>query len=319
MQACANTRVSRSSASATLPNVEFTSVVVEIVVLGRNDDASHKAIDKAAPSLAEKSVKVRVALTAPGLRRASTTLSIEQGRRRAGRSSHCEDDHRGGSQNGGQNAEEYQNQRENGKELPGELSCQACGRAMRVVLRLAGAKPTAFPLAHGEEPRRIMGPTTSRSRGFCSWLRLRFTPSAAARRPAKGCRARSRPSKQKRTMTVPGTRSSCAQRTWAIASPSICASDDWRADRDPDSDGWRLINDVPVHFRREAGMQPLPAPSMIDPKKGIARLKEVLCLRDEARFSSSSSPGSLRARGSAAVHGPCLSRRAGLHERRPHL
>ena len=28
-------------------------------------------------------------------------------------------------------------------------------------------------------------------------------------------------------------------------------------------------------------MQPLPAPSMIDPKKGIARLKEVLCLRDE--------------------------------------
>ena len=56
--------------------------------------------------------------------------------------------------------------------------------------------------------------------------------------------------------------------------------DHWRA-IEIDSDGWRVIDDVPVHFRREAGMQPLPAPSMIDPKKGIARLKEVLCLRDE--------------------------------------
>jgi hypothetical protein len=56
--------------------------------------------------------------------------------------------------------------------------------------------------------------------------------------------------------------------------------DHWRA-IEIDSDGWRTIEDVPVHFRREAGMQPLPAPSTIDPKKGIARLKEVLCLRDE--------------------------------------
>jgi hypothetical protein len=56
--------------------------------------------------------------------------------------------------------------------------------------------------------------------------------------------------------------------------------DHWRA-IEIDSDGWRMINDVPVHFRREAGMQPLPEPSVIDPKKGIARLKEVLCLRDE--------------------------------------
>jgi hypothetical protein len=56
--------------------------------------------------------------------------------------------------------------------------------------------------------------------------------------------------------------------------------DQWRA-IEIDSDGWRMIDDVPVHFRREAGMQPLPAPSMIDPKKGVARLKEVLCLRDE--------------------------------------
>jgi hypothetical protein len=44
-----------------LANVEFPSDVVEIVVLGENDDASRKAIDKAAPSLIEKGVRVRVA------------------------------------------------------------------------------------------------------------------------------------------------------------------------------------------------------------------------------------------------------------------
>jgi Toprim domain len=44
-----------------LANVEFSPDVVEIVVLAENDDASRKAIDKAAPSLIEKGVKVRVA------------------------------------------------------------------------------------------------------------------------------------------------------------------------------------------------------------------------------------------------------------------
>jgi hypothetical protein len=44
-----------------LANVEFSSDVVEIVVLGENDDASRKAIDKAAPSLVEKGIRVRVA------------------------------------------------------------------------------------------------------------------------------------------------------------------------------------------------------------------------------------------------------------------
>ena len=44
-----------------LANVEFSPDVVEIVVLGENDDASRKAIDKAAPSLIENGIKVRVA------------------------------------------------------------------------------------------------------------------------------------------------------------------------------------------------------------------------------------------------------------------
>src|SRR5580704_7288854 len=44
-----------------LSNVEFSPDVVQIVVLGESDDASRKAIDRAAPSLTEKGVKVRVA------------------------------------------------------------------------------------------------------------------------------------------------------------------------------------------------------------------------------------------------------------------
>jgi hypothetical protein len=48
-----------------------------------------------------------------------------------------------------------------------------------------------------------------------------------------------------------------------------------------DDDGFRVVDDVPVHFRRTPGMLPLPAPSQIDPRKGIARLSEVLRLRDE--------------------------------------
>jgi hypothetical protein len=44
-----------------LANVGFSSDVVEIVVLGENDDASRKMIDEAAPSLVGKGIRVRVA------------------------------------------------------------------------------------------------------------------------------------------------------------------------------------------------------------------------------------------------------------------
>ena len=63
---------------------------------------------------------------------------------------------------------------ENGKELAGELSCRACGRAMRIVHRTRRAKPTpplpsrtARPSAHRETHK-------VRSRGFSRWLRLCF-------------------------------------------------------------------------------------------------------------------------------------------------
>ena len=58
-----------------LANVEFASDVVEIIVLGENDERLRKAIDKAAPSLAEKGIKVRVAQPPPASA-ISTTSSI---------------------------------------------------------------------------------------------------------------------------------------------------------------------------------------------------------------------------------------------------
>src|SRR5262249_54555964 len=48
-----------------------------------------------------------------------------------------------------------------------------------------------------------------------------------------------------------------------------------------DPHGFRVGGDPPVHFRRESEMLALPAPSTIDPRKGIERLREVLRLRDK--------------------------------------
>ena len=56
--------------------------------------------------------------------------------------------------------------------------------------------------------------------------------------------------------------------------------DHWRA-IEIDADGWRIVDDVPIYFRREAGMLPLPMPSAVVPKEGIKRLNEVLRLKDE--------------------------------------
>jgi hypothetical protein len=61
------------------------------------------------------------------------------------------------------------------------------------------------------------------------------------------------------------------------------ADDQWRA-IEIDSDGYRVVDDPPTHFRREAGMLPLPAPSSIEPRKGIERLRDLLRLRDPRDF-----------------------------------
>jgi hypothetical protein len=142
-----------------------------------------------------------------------------------------------------------------------------------------GEAYAAFPVAHGEaEAHRETH--NVRSRGFSRWLRLRFYAERGGSPSSEGMSSALKTIEAK--AHYDGARHEVFLRSANLGDRvylDLC-DDHWRA-IEIDSDGWRLINDVPVHFRREAGMQPLPAPSMIDPKKGIARLKEVLCLRDE--------------------------------------
>ena len=76
-----------------LANVEFSPDVVEIVVLGENDDASRKAIDKAAPLLAEKGVKVRVAQPPQGFGDFNDLIDPSKEGGGPGGSRHRQDDH----------------------------------------------------------------------------------------------------------------------------------------------------------------------------------------------------------------------------------
>jgi hypothetical protein len=137
----------------------------------------------------------------------------------------------------------------------------------------------AFSVAHGEaeahrETHRI------RSRGFSRWLRLRFYAERGGSPSSEGM------SSALKTIEAKAHYDGASHEVFLRSANlgdrvfvDLC-DDRWRA-IEIDSDGWRMVDDVPVHFRREPGMQALPAPSVIDPKKGIARLKEVLCLRDE--------------------------------------
>ena len=213
-----------------LANVEFSPDVVEIVVLGENDDASRKAIDKAAPSLIENGVKVRVAQPPQGFGDFNDLIDPSKVGGRARRSRDRQDDHRGGAGMAAETQGVAEAKGENGKELASELSCRACGWAMRLFTDSHGEAYAAFSVTHGEaeahrETHKI------RSRGFSRWLSFVFTLSVAARRPPKACRAHSKQSKQKQISTAPGTRSSCAQQTWAIAFTLICATSIGRRSR----------------------------------------------------------------------------------------
>ena len=262
-----------------LANVEFASDVVEIVVLGENDDASRKAIDKAAPSLTEKGVKVRVAQPPQGFGDFNDLI----------------DPNKEGGGPGGlaitkmiiEAAPEWRpkrgvspkpkekTERNSQASFLVELAAERC----ELFTDSQGEAYAAFPVAHGEaEPHRETH--NVRSRGFSRWLRLCFYAERRGSPSSEGMSSALKTIEAK--AHYEGARQEVFLRSANLNDRvyvDLC-DDHWRA-IEIDSDGWRLINDVPVHFRREAGMQPLPAPSMINPKKGIARLKEVLCLRDE--------------------------------------
>ena len=262
-----------------LASVEFASEIVEIVLLGENDDASRKAIDKAAPLLAEKGVKVRVAQPPQGFSDFNDLIDPSKegggpgGLIIAKKIIEAAPEWR--PKRGAPSKPKEKTERNSQASFLVELAAERC----ELFTDSQGEAYAAFPVAHGEaEPHRETH--NVRSRGFSRWLRLRFYAERGGSPSSEGMSSALKTIEAK--AHYDGARHEVYLRSANLGDRvylDLC-DDHWRA-IEIDSDGWRLINDVPVHFRREAGMQPLPAPSMIDPKKGIARLKEVLCLRDE--------------------------------------
>jgi hypothetical protein len=259
-----------------LANVEFSPDVVQIVVLGESDDASRKAIDRAAPSLTEKGVKVRVAQPPHGFGDFNDLI----------------DPSKEGGGPGGlviakmiiEAAPEWKPKR--GKGAKPAAPKQASQASFLVDLAASrcdlfcdptGEAYASFVAAHGQGEHRETH--RLRSKSFNLWLRLFYyaekngAPSSEAMASAiKTLMAKAH---------FDGDRRNIYLRT---APPDgkiyldMC-DPDWRA-IEIDADGFRVVDDPPVHFRREAGMLPLPTPSTVDPRKWIARLREVLSLRD---------------------------------------
>ena len=244
-----------------------------------NGDASRKAIDKAAPLLAEKGIKVRVAQPPQGFGDFNDLIDpSKEGGGPGGlviAKMIIEAAPEWRPKRGASPKPKEKTERNSQASFLVELAAERC----ELFTDSQGEAYAAFPVAHGEaEPHRETH--NVRSRGFSRWLRLRFYAERGGSPSSEGMSSALKTIEAK--AHYDGARHEVFLRSANLGDRvyvDLC-DDDWRA-IEIDSDGWRVINDVPVHFRREAGMQPLPAPSMIDPKKGIARLKEVLCLRDE--------------------------------------
>jgi Toprim domain len=262
-----------------LATVEFLPDVVEIIVLGENDDASRKAIEKAAPLLAEKGIKVRVALPPQGFGDFNDLIDPSKDGGGPGGLAIAKmiieaagewQPKRGASPKPKKKAE-----RNSQASFLVELAAAQC----ELFTDSQGEAYAAISVAHSEGAQHVETHRV-RSRGFSRWLRLQFYVERGGSPSSEGMSSALKTIEAK--AHYDGARHEVFLRSANLGDRvylDLC-DDHWRA-IEIDSDGWRLINDVPVHFRREPGMQPLPTPSLIDPKQGIARLKEVLCLRDE--------------------------------------
>ena len=159
-----------------------------------------------------------------------------------------------------------QSQKRNGKELASELPCRSRRLPMRFVLRPAGRSlRRAFP-SRTARPSRTAKPTTSGRAVSVDGLGFAFTPRAAAAIQRSDVERGQDPQGESAFRRRSARRLLAPTNSGDRVYLDMCDAD-WRA-IEIDADGLRLINDVPVHFRREARMLPLPAPSMIDPKKG---------------------------------------------------
>jgi Toprim domain len=265
-----------------LANVDFSPDVAEIILLAENDEnsASRKAIDKVCPALLGKGLRVRVAAPPVGYCDFNDLLRDRGVDRGSGLQI---------AKMAIQAAAEWKPKR--ATKPKGEKTEQSSQASFLVEVAASkcelftdaqGEAYASFAVAHGEgethrETHKI------RSRGFNRWLRLLYyrerggSPNSEAMSSAiKTVEARA---------FFDGDRREAYLRVAALDGRvyvDLC-NERWQA-IEIDADGWRVVDDVPVHFRREAGMLPLPMPSPIDPKKGVERLKEVLRLRDEGDF-----------------------------------
>jgi hypothetical protein len=263
-----------------LGNIQWPGDVREVILLGENDEngANQRALDKVCPVLVDQGLKVRVATPPAGFKDFNDLV----------------DPNKEGGGPGGlavammiiNAAPEWKPKRSATR--PKEKAERGSQASFLVELAVARCELfcdlqdepyAAFAVAHSEgethrETHKI------RSRSFNRWLRLLYFHE---RNGAPSSEAMSSASKTIEAKAhYDGVRHDVFLRSANLNDRvyvDMCNAR-WQAIL-IDGDGWRLIDDVPVHFRREPGMQPLPAPSVIDPKKGIARLKEVLCLRDE--------------------------------------
>jgi hypothetical protein len=268
-----------------LPSVEWPDFVVDIILLCENDEnadkASERAINKAAPALIERGVKVRVAsppagysdlndvVRAPGVDRASGLAIVTMAIKAAS------------EWRPNRKAKDKAKEKDNKPERTSQASflVELAVGACELFCDPQGEGFASFAVEHAEdethrETHKI------RSRGFNLWLRLRYyaerqgAPSSEAMSAAvKTIAAKAHFDGVVHDVFLRSA--NLGDRVYVDMCNGL-----WQA-IEIDADGFRIVDDPPVHFRREPGMLPLPAPLVVAPKQGIKRLNEVLKLRDE--------------------------------------
>jgi hypothetical protein len=265
-----------------LGNIEWPGDVREVILLAENDEngANQRALDKACPVLAEQGLKVRVAAPPAGFK----DFNDLAGPTKAGR----EPSGLMIAKTIIEAAPEWRPKR--GKGANPTARKQASQASFLV--DLAASRCDLFCDPSGEAYASfVAAPDTGahrethriRSKGFNMWLRSLFYAERDAAPSSEAMASAVKTMMAKAHFD--GDRRDVYLRTAPLEGMIYLDMCDplWRA-IEIDVDGFRIVDDPPLHFRREAGMLALPAPSKIDPKKGIERLREVLRLRDKRDF-----------------------------------
>ena len=275
-------RAGHSLGTSGLGNIEWPGDVREVILLAENDenDANQRALDKVCPVLAEQGLKVRVATPPTGFKDFNDLVNPSK---------------EGGGPGGLviakmiiEAAPEWRPKRDKGANPPAPKQASQAS----FIVDLAASRCNLFCDPTGEAYASFVAEHATgehrethrlRSKSFNLWLRLLYyaekngAPSSEAMASAvKTLMAKAH---------FDGDRRDVYLRTAPLDGKIYFDMCDplWRA-IEIDADGFRVLDDPPVHFRRESGMLALPSPSTIDPKKGIERLREVLRLRDKRDF-----------------------------------